>query len=100
QLGAAALEEALEDLAEVAVDLRERGGESVLGRARHAAERFFQVLDRRREVVVLRPQEREALVKLAVLLVGHEVHGTDGGQLGVPRADAISAGRGLARSLG
>src|SRR5439155_5813057 len=62
-------------------------------------QRLFQVLDRRHQVVVLGPEEREALVELAILLVGHEVDGADGGQLGVELADALAGGGEIARRI-
>src|SRR2546425_4392758 len=46
ELGPATLEEALEELLEVAVDLLEGLGETLLRGARHATQRPFKVLDR------------------------------------------------------
>jgi len=39
-------------------------------RARHAAKRLVEVLDRRREIVVLSSKKRQPLVELAILVVG------------------------------
>ena len=59
------------------VDLLERLHETVLRRAGHTTERLVEILDRRREIVVLRSKERQPLVELAVLVVGNQVDGTD-----------------------
>ena len=80
QLRAAAFEQPLEDLREVAVDLLEGLDEAFLRGVRHSPQRLLEVLDRRGEVVVLCAQKREPLVELAILLVGDEVDGADGGQ--------------------
>src|SRR5262249_35683425 len=101
QLGTASLEEPLEESAEVTVDLFERLDEAVLRRARHAAQRLVQVLDRRREIVVLSAQEREPLVELAILVVGDQVDRADRGQslveLGHAGARRIEIARGVVR---
>src|SRR2546428_7862047 len=81
ELGPATLEEALEELLEVAVDLLEGLGETLLRGARHATQRLFKVLDGADEVVVLCLEEPEPLVELTVLVVGDEVHGSDRGHL-------------------
>jgi hypothetical protein len=83
----------------MAIDLLEGLGEALLGRARHAAERPLEVLDRGGEVVVLGSQKAETLVELAVLLVGDEVDGTDclqaAVQLDHPLADGHQVARGI-----
>ena len=56
--------------------------EALLRRAGHAAERLLEILHRRDHVVVLGAQEVESLLELAVLLVGHQVHGAHGLELG------------------
>jgi len=59
----------------VAVDLVERRLEPLLSRARHPPQGLLQILDGRHHVVVLGTKEVQALLQLAVLLVGHQVHG-------------------------
>ncbi len=61
----------------MAVDLLERLGEPLLRGPGHPAQRLVEILDRRRQIVVLRPQERQTLVQLAVLLGGDQVDGAD-----------------------
>src|SRR5262249_18498948 len=80
KLRAASFEQAFEDLREVLVDLLEGLDEAFLSRVRHSSQRLLQILDGRGEVVVLRAQERQSLVELAILLVGHEVDGADRGE--------------------
>ena len=99
QLGATALEQALEELAEPDVDVLERLPEPLLGGPRHAAERLLQVLHRRDEVVVLGAQKCKPLVELAILLVRHEVDGAHRGELFLellqPRPGQVHVLRGI-----
>ena len=99
ELGAAALEQSLEEAAEVAVDLVEGLREPVLSRSRHAAERLVQVLDRRGEVVVLGAQEGQAFVELAVLVVGDQIHRTDGDEAFLDLGDPLPRRAEVARRI-
>src|SRR6267378_4300694 len=99
QLGTPALEQPLEDLLEVGIDLLEGLGEAFLRAPGHPAQCLVEVLDRCDEVVVLCPEECEALVELAVLVVGDEVHGPDGDEPIVELRYAFTDAREVARRL-
>src|SRR5262249_57177449 len=73
--------------------------EALLGRAGHPARSFFQALDRCGEIVVLRSQEGQPLVELAVFVVGHQVDGPDRGEPLLELGHTLAHGRQLARRI-
>src|SRR3990170_6438910 len=64
------------------VDFLESLLEALLRRPRHAAERAIEVLHGLHQVVMLASKELEALLKLAVLVIRHEVDGPHPFELG------------------
>src|SRR5262245_29756610 len=102
ELGAPALEEPLEDLGEVPVDLVERFLETLLRGAGHATQRPVEIPHGLNEVVVLAPEELQALLQLSVLVIRDEVdraHALElGRELFVARLHGLDVSRGVMRS--